>query len=347
MVLRESTSVSKEHLAFLVEHTFGDVLDEKAGRALRHRAASIALLEQGSEFPGERAFPHEEIKTYFLARLLLRRLKQREVPLFLRRSQLTTAQLEVFEEPFSKSSSESLVAFDFLRMHVSVEASADQLESNAGALLILGTSLLLVDRVDFLTIVEATTVGGSPEGVVEACSIGVFDATESNLSGVTFVDTKIGTLRVDEGTRFGISIPNVDVLHVHGSDSEVRKLRGSEAIEAMLTLRDRQLEHDASVSGHCTEAEQLLQRALRRCIRHHFLRVRGDALSEAILEHRLWSRVRDVLIKHDRLDLITSRAMGGPHSRLIRIRNPKSILDGSDAKAAVIHAEVGAIESIA
>lgn len=332
MGLRESDSVEVAHLSFLAQFCFEGILDEGGIRKLIHKAGSMALMELDGGDASKRRFPHSEIQYYFLGEALLKELNGRTIPPVLRRSVIGADQLEVFEEVFSNELTGSAVAMSYLTSALSADISNDGFGPNAAALLILGFGLRCVSRIDYASATEATLAGQSPIGTMTDCEIMRLDARHADLSGVIFNNCSIGTLVADEMTRFGSSRPLIKGIEVR-RDSEPAILRREELDAFVNAQTSVFLADDEPASKRL----KLLDRLARRSLRHFFMRATGDEDAGAqLLQDAHWPFVRAVLEKYGRVEVYESRQMHGRASPLIRIKNPRALLDIAAPETAMI-----------
>lgn len=335
MAGRETDTIEVEHLAFLTQFCFDDVLDEKAILKLSHKSGSMALLEAAGS-KQRRKFPHSEIEYFFLGEKLFENLQEKSIPGALRRSILGTEQLEVFSEVMASLAGLQETVVPYLRIIRESEITSDSFGYNASALLLLSFAMGLVDLVESVEAIEATFVGASPRGRLSECEINRLDACGANLSDVEFDRTRIGTLVVDDATRVGLSHPTIESLEVRGSDRSFVE-RNQVAIKKYLesTLAGKSVDAQSS-----SAAVKLLDRVARRSVRHFYLREHDEDDGAALLRDPEWDRVRRVLNKYERLEVHRRKSMGGRPSALIRIKRPRELLDQSNKQTKKIVEEL-------
>ncbi|HEF5154035.1 TPA: NACHT domain-containing protein [Burkholderia multivorans] len=323
MAARETDSIEVDHLAFLTQYCFEGILDEKDIRKLSHKAGSFALLEP-TLTRDRRKFAHTELQYYFLGGALLKSLASRSVPMVLRRSAVVGEHLEVFAEVFANNENRARKAAEFLSVVVGSDISADSLATNGGAILILAFSLGLIERLDYLTVIDAIFAGDSPAGVFAESNASRLDVSDANISQVEFINVNVGTLVVSPSTTFGTSIPALDVLEIRSKNGAVIE-RERERIQnfiAARTFSDRLSAYSNSPSSI------LLERVARRAMRYFYLRQHGDDDEGSILLKDVhWPNVKLVLERHGRIEVKKGRPMHGRPSPLLRIVNPAALLD--------------------
>lgn len=322
MTARETDSVEVDHLAFLTQYCFEGVLDERQIRKLMHKAGSFSLMEP-SWSKDKRKFTHSEVQYYFLGGALIKALEKNVIPSVLRRTALSGEHLEVFAEVFANDESIAKRAAQHLQSALNVEMSADGLRSNAGAILILAFSAGLIDRLDYISAFEAVLAQGSPQGEFVDSTISRLDAAGANLSATKFDNVQIGTLVVDEYTKFGPSKPNVKVIENRGSKQTNTERDPSKIDEIMAS-------HTAQNGSNYAESPLviLLDRVARRAARCFYLREHGDDDEQTVLlKDPHWPLLRKILDELGRIEIKKDKSMHGRPSPLIRVTNPRQLLD--------------------
>lgn len=326
MAARETDSIEIDHLAFLTQYCFESVLEEKAIRKLLHKAGSFALLEP-TLTKDRRKFTHTELQYFFLGGALLKSLEARSIPMVLRRSVLGGEHLEVFAEVFANNEINAQKASDFLYTIVGSDISADSLAANGGAILILAFSLGLITRLDYISVVDAIFAGDAPQGEFAQSDVSRLDISDANVSRVTFSNVNVGTLVVSSSTTFGDSMPNLEALEIRSDDGATIE-REPEKIRAFVSARTFT---DKLLSYTNSAAIALLERVARRAIRYFYLRQHGDDDEGSfLLKDEHWPNVKAVLEKRGRIEVKKGRSMHGRPSPLLRVINPKGLLDYAD-----------------
>ncbi|WP_175917585.1 hypothetical protein [Burkholderia pyrrocinia] len=326
MAARETDSVEVDHLAFLTHYCFEGVLDDKAVRKLLHKAGSFALLEP-TLTKGRRKFTHTELQYYFLGGALLRSLESRSIPMVLRRSAVGAEHLDVFAEVFANDEDKARRASEFLSSVVTSDISADSLATNGGAIAVLAFSLGLIGRLDYLTVIDAIFAGDAPEGEFAESTINRLDVSGSNISRIKFTNVNVGTLVVSSSTKFGESIPNLEVLEIRSGEGALIE-RDREKIREYISVRTFS---DKLASYAHSPSVTLLERVARRAVRYFYLRQHGDDDEGAfLLKDENWPNVKAILEVNNRIEIKKGRPMHGRPSPLIRVINPKGLLDYLD-----------------
>jgi hypothetical protein len=321
MATRENNLIEIDHLAFLTDYCFGELLDDNSRRKLTHKAGSISLLET-SDIKDKRKFPHTEVQYYFLGNALVAQLAKKAIPSVLRRTILSAEHLEVFAEVFTRAEQTAKIAMDYLYATINGDSSNDGLASNGGAMVLLSFAMGLTDRIDYLVVNDATFAGGSPSGALQDVTISRLDICGSDVSNVTFEKVKIGTLVVNEFTMFGSSVPSVDALEIRGENP--RTEREPSEIEAF--IRNHFADTDI---GKLREhpAVYLLEKVARRSVRYCYLRDGDDDEGSFMLRDDHWPQVKSVLLEHGRMEVKKGKPMHGRPAALMRIKRPIELLD--------------------
>ncbi|MEE4092475.1 hypothetical protein V2I59_02890 [Pseudomonas viridiflava] len=321
MATRENNLIETEHLAFLTDYCFSDLLDENARRKLTHKAGSISLLEI-SEAKDKRKFPHTEVQYYFLGNALIAQLAKKTIPSLLRRTILSAEHLEVFAEVFTQAEQVAKKAIDHLHATINGDSSNDGLASNGGAMVLLGFAMGLINRIDYLAVNDATFAGGSPNGALQDVTISRLDVCGSDISSVTFETVNIGTLVVNEFTLFGNSVPSIDALEIRGESPRIE--RNPEEVEIFVRNHfknadlGKQREHPAVC---------LLEKVARRSVRYCYLRDGDDDEGSFMLRDDNWPLVKSVLLAKGRMEVKKGKPMHGRPAALMRIKRPIELLN--------------------
>lgn len=339
MGAREIDWIERDHLAFMTMYSFEGLLDEEAQRKLAHKSGSFAFLEVGADH-GRRSFPHSEIRNYFLGAAILSSLGSGVMPSVLRRAALSAEHMEVFFEVFESRPAEARTAISNLYQEFGRVATTDNFTTNLGALLIMGAGLGLVDRLDYLDVIDATFSGGSPELLINESRLGRLDARGSSLARLSLTGTRVDTLVIDGDTAFGAKLEGVENLEIRGSEgSEV--IRGKERVLHYIDERVANSARDTGGNGHL----DLLDKVVRRIARHHYLRERGgDDEGTFLLEDPRWPAIRSVLDAHGFLEVVKNKQMRGGRSNLIRVKRSRDFLERNDAAILRVLSEVAKLE---
>lgn len=324
MATRENNLIENEHLAFLTDYCFGDLLDETAKRKLMHKAGSISFLEV-SGVKDKRKFPHTEIQFYFLGKSLINQLQNRIIPNVLRRTILGAEHLEVFAEVFAADEVAAKKAMSYLQVVLNGDTSNDRLATNGGAMVLLSFAFGLIERVDYLSVNEATFSGGSPIGTLQNVDVSRLDACGCNMSKVIFDKVKVGVLVVDEFTQFGNKRPEIGALEIRGSNARIER---DPAVISAFVIDHSTISDQNALLDH--PAVQLLGKIARRSVRFCYLRDGNDDDDGSfMLRDARWTKVKEVLESHGRVEIKKGKPMHGRPAALVRIKRPIELLDQS------------------
>lgn len=321
MGAREIDWVEVEHLGYLTEYCFEDLLNEASRRKLVHKSGSFAFLEVGMD-GGKRVFPHSEIKSFFLGYAIMSSVSREVLPSVLRRAVLSAEHMEAFAEVFNSWPAGLRKISDFLGVQYRAMSSADSFSANIGSILITMSGLGVVDRLDYADIIDATFAGGVPDLTINESRLGRVDARGANLRKLKLVHTVIDTLVVDSATAFGAEIAGVENIEIRNGES-VEMLKGAARVDDYILNKVK----ESDAVPVTSESLELFDRIVRRIIRHHYLRERGgDDEGTFLLQDPRWPFIKSVLEKHGRLEVI-KRPMKGVSSNLIRISRAGDFLD--------------------
>lgn len=325
MGAREIDWIERDYLGFMTQYAFDGVLGEEAKKKLAHKSGTFAFLEV-TEDPGRRSFSHSEIRNYFLGSALLVSIAEGTIPSVLRRAALTAEHVEVFAEVFESRPKQARKALEVLQQEFGFASGGDSFSANLGALLIMGSGLGLVSRLDYLDVIDATFCGGSPDLLINEGRIGRLDARGADLSMLRITESLIDTLVIDSSTVFAGELLGVENLEVRASEAS-ELIRGAERVAQFIA--DYVERHRREVGPNPYVA--LLDKIARRVVRQHYLRERGgDDEGAFLLESQYWPPLRALLNEHGFLEVVRNKQMKGVNSNLIRVKRARSILERSD-----------------
>ena len=195
----------------------------------------------------------------------------------------------------------------------------DYLRSNIGGLLLafapLGEDGSTVDGLALshleLRDVWMADLLGSQKISLDGCYMNRLDVRGASLVDVRFSNTEVFELLVDPYVTFGESVPKVHSIIMYEHFKEKRLFKG---VTEWISKRSQ-------VSGqrHAVEDDRwpLLEKFARISMRQHSIRYVPDQMdptSSRIINSGSWPRLRDLLKRHDRLEVTTSSAASGPKS---------------------------------
>ena len=339
MADQQSDALDETGILWIVDVVTDDEVPSEVQRLLRNRANVMAFLTT-DERPGYRRFAHSQLFNHFLGEVTIDALSKGEVPKFVRRNILGADFLSAFSDLVSHlaDSDRELVPRFFDAVHEIVDGYmwADRGARNMGALLL--ATLQSVDRPDLrledIHIDEALIQGSaSPASIVRA-TLNQLDVRNADLGEMSFVDTIIVTLIVNDSTRASALFPDPAVIRYEGFGAEPDTV-----ISAPGAIGDWIDRHGRSPcrasEGHAGTftAEmrehpmtKLLGKACR--VRDYWIRIADDIPPGfGFIKHELWPELLDLLEVHH-LIKHGQPAAAGPASDFIHVINRESILAG-------------------
>lgn len=325
MATSESEYVDEAYLALACELAFQNRVNVSDLNKLAFKAGSFGLLESdGSR--GLRRLPHSELQNQFLARVLVRGLKDSAaVSAFLRRGVVSTALVEAFVDVMgSLPVNQALSLRERLRRPISEESFAERLVSNCSALVLATLARADLPRLELANvgISEAKIVGTAGDAALSDLSMAHLDVRGADLRAIAFQKCQVSALTTDPTTAFGSALPTVThVLQVE-EPSGIRFLRQPDEIATWLQTH-------APVKVEAGETVNLplvryFDRLCRKFMRQH--QIRNSASDEAyqLVRDPLWPVVREILGTRLEED---SRQAGGPNNTFYRLTKPDALLN--------------------
>lgn len=340
----ESDSVDLSFLQMSTEMAFGDLLSESDVGKLRHKSGSFALLASDAK-EGHRRFPHSEIWYHFLARALIRMLSRGEPSRFLRRSTLGSDLLGIFAEMFiftdDSTSAQFYKSVDRLLQR---EASFDRLPENVAALAltslvreITGRSATYAD----LQVPNVVFFGDVQQATLSRVRIQRLDASEANLSKLTFEDCEVMNLHVDATTLFGSTHPNVHRLYVRTPKGAVKSSFEPSEIEAWFAAQSRR---SLAEEARNEVAVALLDKVCRVMLRQHMIKDYETDASGRLLTSAYWGPIEKILIERGLIERIRGKQVAGANAPFLRMKAPFAVLTSrSGGPLSVVWEQVAAI----
>lgn len=340
MGAREIDWIEVNHLGFMTEYAFDGILDESSVRKLAHKSGSFALLEPAGD-AGKRAFAHSEIRSYFLGSAILASLVKEILPSVLRRAILSAEAMEAFAEVFGSGGKDAEKAASFLMRQFALQTGSDSLSSNAGALLLVLSGLGLIERLDYLDVIDGTFAGGSPELLINESRLGRLDARFADLSKLNLVKTVVDTLVIDSKTSFGVGNVGINNIELRTED-HLEIIRGVERVSAFIEAKVA--EQLASLRG--SDHLDYFYKVVRRVIRQVYLREHGgDDDGYFLIQDSKWPAIREILDRNGRLDIVRNKQAKGVKSSFVRIKRPRDFFEQGSADTEKIIKEVMALDA--
>lgn len=344
MADNESDAVDLSFLQMTTEMSFGDLLDNTDVGKLRHKSGSFALLASDAR-EGFRRFPHSEIWYHFLSRALVRLLARGEPTRFLRRGTLGSDLLGIYAETLLTTDEPSALAFaSAVDRLLTREASFDRLADNIASLAITSLVRDIEARATAYADIQASNVvlfGEVSETVLSRVRIQRLDASEANLSKVSFDDCEVVNLHADGTTLFGETKPKVHRLHLRSPKGPVKTLFEPSQIDAWLAAQASTANKSPKQNG---AAVALLDKVCRVMLRQHMIKDHETDASGKLLRSPYWEPIEEVLRESGLVDRVHGKQMAGANAPFVRMKDPFGLLTSrSGGSYASIWKKVAAI----
>lgn len=340
MASTESDAVDTSFIELLIETIFGDVIGSTELGRLTYKAGSIALLEQDAR-RGFRRFPHTELSNYFLAHAIMTSEWSSSARRLLARANMGGDLLGIFSEEFAQIDDEKAKRFISMieRAMATEKSSGGQLDANLGSLWVATLSRPIegMERVlkDY-ELNEVALTGICAEGILKNIIVNRMDVRGADLRQISFINTTVSTLVVDNETTLGE--PPTYINHVQVTDNiSVRSLRGADAdqwVKEHAIYVDKQ-----SQSG----AEDLLWKVAFTLTKRYGIRDSDSDPAGRLLRNPIWPEIERILAKTGRVERTPNRG-AGPRDEFLRIHNPIGLLRKEGAVAEAIWREVRALD---
>lgn len=213
MADQQSDALDETGILWIVDVVTGDEAPSEIRRLLRNRANVMAFLTTDDR-PGYRRFAHSQLFNHFLGEVTLDVLAKGEVPKFVRHNILGADFLSAFSDlvPHTAGSNQEIISRFFDAVHEIVDSYmwTDRGARNMGALLL--ATLPSVDRpnlqIEDIHVDEALIQGSTPPASIVRATMNQLDVRNADLGELSFDDTIIVTLIVNDSTRTSASFPN-------------------------------------------------------------------------------------------------------------------------------------------
>lgn len=344
MADQQSDALDETGILWIVDVVTGEEIPSEVQRLLRNRANVMAFLTT-DERPGYRRFAHSQLFNHFLGEVTIDVLSKGEVPKFVRRNILGADFLSAFSDlvPHLAGSDQELVPKFFDAVHEIVDGYmwTDRGARNMGALLL--ATLPSVDRpelrIEDIHVDEALIQGSAPPASIVRATMNQLDVRNADLGELSFVDTIIVTLIVNDSTRASASFPNPSVIRYEGFGTEPDAvISAPDAIDGWIDRHGRSPcqaseGHEGIFTAEMREhpMAKLLGKACR--VRDYWIRIADDIPPGfGFIKHQLWPELLNLLEVHD-LVKHGQPAAAGPASDFIHVVNREGILAGFWAKS--------------
>ena len=221
MADQQSDALDETGILWIVDVVAGEEVPSDVQRLLRNRANVMAFLTT-DERPGYRRFAHSQLFNHFLGEVTINVLSEGEVPKFVRRNILGADFLSAFSDlvPHLAGSDQELIPrfFDAVHEIVGGYMWTDRGARNMGALLL--ATLPSVNRPELrledIHVDEALIQGSTPPASIVRATMNQLDVRNADLGELSFDDTTIVTLIVNDSTRTSASFPDPAVIRYEG-----------------------------------------------------------------------------------------------------------------------------------
>jgi hypothetical protein len=344
MAEREAESVPLHYLIFVAEYAFEEILPSEQMSRLRHSLGSLALFESGE--PGvDVRFPHTEIQNRFLVRSLVGHLAAgRSIP-FLSRIIFGLDRVEAFAEHIlevDRQKAARVVAK--LCEIIEGETQTVRFGLNIAALLLSSLSRgdafetdLVLENIGANDVRIEQTAGNA---VLRNVDVARLDARNGDLSAISFENCRVSLLISDNNTRFGAPTPHVDVIQLD-TISESQTLREVDEKQAWLATHSTQgSDWDTDENRRLPLVKQF-DRICRRFFSQVYIRDTEEDPGSFLLKGREWERIREILLRYQRLK-VEQRSASGQPSPFYFLASPEHLLTPSpdDLEAIAIRREI-------
>lgn len=339
MADQQSDALDETGILWIVDVVTGDEIPSEVRHLLRNRANVMAFLTT-DERPGYRRFAHSQLFNHFLGEATIDVLSEGEVPKFVRRNILGADFLAAFSDlaPHLAGSDQESVPRFFDAVHEIVDSYmwTDRGARNMGALLL--ATLPSVDRpnlrLEDIHVDEALIQGSVPSASIVRATMNQLDVRNADLGELSFVDTFIVTLIVNDSTRAPASFPNPSVIRYEGFGAEPNTvISAPDAIRSWVDGHGRSPCHASEGHEGIFTAEmrehtlaKLLGKVCR--VRDYWIRIADDVPPGfGFIKHELWHDLHDLLEVHH-LIKHGQPATAGPANDFIHVVNREGILAG-------------------
>ena len=316
----ETNEIEIDLVELLVEEVFTGHANPEMVSALAPRAKALTLLEEDPGDAGKRTFPHETVRSYFFARSVFDYFPLHGATTGLHRVPLGADDFRIFNRSARRRSLDEQARLrGSLLAKLREPNGYDYLRSNIGGLLLAFAPLeedegevdrLVLSHLDLRDVWMADLLG-TQKVSLDGCRVNRLDVRGANLVDVRFSNTEVFELLADPYVTFGESVPSVRSIIVYEHFKERRLFEG---VTEWIARRSQ-------VSGPGEPAPDdrwpLLEKFARISMRQHSIRYVPDQMDPAsrrIIDSPHWPMLRQLLERHDRLEVATSTPASGPKS---------------------------------
>ena len=346
MADEQTESLESGSLAWLVDYVVPESLDTDTVNILKNRAAVMAFLTNDAK-AGYRRFAQSQLHNYFLGEETLDVVASGEIPKYVRRNILGTDFLAAFSDLAhfrAEATPERLEAF----FHAAVELAHGYLSMDRGARNLTACLVTMLPaigesedlRLGPFNIDEALMKGTAPPAVLDGVVVNQLDIRGADLQELTFRNTTVVTLIVDETARVPASFPTPATIR----NEPHREPMGVDIWNP--TVIDEWLDGHGRASTGQPQVDDPSYDKCDRLLRliHRACRSRTYWIPEDMKERHIYRFVRDPLwpealelLRAHNLVREDTRAASGPGSRFLHIKRPMDILRNDDPDDHDIH----------
>ena len=338
MAEEQTESLDTGSLAWLVDYVVPESLDTDTVNILKNRAAVIAFLTNDAT-PGYRRFAQSQLHNYFLGEETLDAIASREIPKYVRRNILGADFLAAFSDLAhyrADATPERLDAFfdaavELAHGYLSVDRGTRNLAACLVTMLpAMGESIDL--RIGPVNIDEALMKGTAPPAVLDGVVVNQLDIRGADLHELTFTNSTVVTLIVDETARVPPSFPTPATIRNESHRGPGADIWDRTMIEEWLDGHGRASTSQPQVDDPSNNKCARLLRLINRACRSRTYWIPEDMKERHIyrfVRDSLWPEALDLLRKHN-LVREDTRAASGPGSRFFHIKRPMDILRNDD-----------------
>lgn len=331
----ETDATDVELLGLVIEDVFTDHADAETVSALARRAGALALLEETRGDRGKRSFPHETVRSYFFAHSVFDQFPEHGASTGLHRVPMSADDFRIFNRVARRRPvAEQAQLRERLLTELRVAKGYDHLRANVGGLLLAcaplaedeesGEEPLHLANLELGDVWMADLLGAQ-QVLMARCDIHRLDVRSADLRDVRFSNVVVYELIVDGFVRFGESVPKVQSV-ISEKSGRLRWIDSPQEWLARQSARPEPLDPDGPKPD---KMWYLLEKFARISMKQYAIRSgkgNDDPAARRILSSPHWNGLKDLLKRHDRLD-VSANAAAGPKSEFYHLIAGAEFLD--------------------
>ena len=331
----ETDATDVELLGLVIEDVFTDHADAETVSALAQRAGALALLEETRGDRGKRSFPHETVRSYFFAHSVFDQFPEHGASTGLHRVPMSADDFRIFNRVARRRPvAEQAQLRERLLTELRVAKGYDHLRANVGGLLLAcaplaedeesGEEPLHLANLELGDVWMADLLGAQ-QVLMARCDIHRLDVRSADLRDVRFSNVVVYELIVDGFVRFGESVPKVQSV-ISEKSGRLRWIDSPQEWLARQSARPEPLDPDGRKPD---KMWYLLEKFARISMKQYAIRSgkgNDDPAARRILSSPHWNGLKDLLKRHDRLD-VSANAAAGPKSEFYHLIAGAEFLD--------------------